>query len=283
MKISDVWKMYMTEKKMAGFSKYTFDAYRVQINLLIKHFGDVDIETLNLFEMKQYVAKDVERLKPSSLGHRIRCLRSIFRFAHEEGITPTFTIAKIKEPKYGKRVPKFIVEDDLERVREACQTPREKALISLLYATGCRIGEVHLMNKKDIDWNSRSIIVLGKGDKQREVYFDTKTKYWLKSYLDSRDDEIEALFICERPLHGVYSRSSIHQLRYTVKRVSKRSNVDVNIYPHRFRHTFATHLLDRGAPMEVISDLCGHARISTTQIYAQLSGERRREQYRKYF
>jgi integrase/recombinase XerD len=280
MRLTEVWTNFENDKRILGFSPHTFKAYRIQLNLMIRHFGDVEIQTITLDGLKSYLAKDAGRLKPSSVGHRVRYLRSFFRYAHEEGHTTTFTAAKLREPKEGQRVPKYIHEDDMERLREACNGPREKALICLLYATGCRIGEVHLMNKSDIDWENRSLIVLGKGDKQREVYFDTKTYLWLKEYLKTRTDEEEALFVSERrPI----MRSSIHQLRYTVKRIAKRSNVEVNIYPHRFRHTFCQHLIDRGAPMQAVSDLAGHARISTTKIYSTLRGEQRKAIYRKYF
>lgn len=280
MKLSEVWELYNADKQIEGFSPHTVKAYKIQHNLLVRHFGDIDIENIKLIELKQYLAKDAVRLKPASLGHRVRFLRGFFRYAHEEGITSTFVAAKLKEPKEGQRIPKFIVEEDLEWLRESCKGAREKALISLLYATGCRIGEVHRMNKNDVDWTNRSIIVLGKGDKQREVYFDTKTYLWLKEYLSERTDEETALFVSERkPI----VRSSIWSLRYTVKRIANRSEINANIYPHKFRHSFATHLLDRGAPLEVISDLCGHQKIETTRVYAQLSGKRRREQYLKYF
>jgi integrase/recombinase XerD len=248
--------------------------------MLIRHFGDISINEVTFVALKGYLAKDMDRLKASTIGHRVRFLRSLFRWAHEEGITNMNMAAKLKEPKQGKRVPKFIAEEDMEMLRESCKGPMEKALISLLYATGCRIGEVHGMNRNHINWESKSIIVLGKGNKEREVYFDIKTYLWLKEYLKKRTDNDPALFILERK---PFTRSSVPQLRYVVKRIAKRSEVNVNIYPHRFRHSMATHLLDRGAPMEIVSSLLGHQKIETTRIYAQLSGERRRELYRKYF
>jgi site-specific recombinase XerD len=278
--LSEVYHRFENEKRILGFSEHTFKAYTIQLNLLIRHFGDKEIHELSLDDLKSYLAKEAERLKPSSIGHRVRFIRSIFRFAHEEGYTDTFIAAKLREPKDGQRVPKYIPEDDLERLREACQTPREKALICLLYATGCRIGEIHLMNRNDIDWENRSIVVLGKGDKQREVYFDAKSYMWIKEYLQTRIDEESSLFVTERK---PYKRSTIWSLRYVVKRIAKHADVDINIYPHRFRHTFCQHMIDRGAPMEAVSDLAGHARISTTKIYASLRGEQRKAVYRKYF
>jgi integrase/recombinase XerD len=280
MLLSVLYKKFEAEKRILGFSDYTFKAYKIQMNLLIKHFGDKDIHEISLGDLKAYLGKASEKLKPSSLGHRVRFIRSIFRFAFEEGYTSTFIASKLKEPKTGPRIPRYIIEEDIELIRESCKTPRERALINLLYSTGCRIGEIYRMDRNQIDWEKRSIVVLGKGDKEREVYFDIKTRIWLKRYLNSRSDEDSALFVSERrPI----VRSTIHQLRYTVKRIAKRSGVEVRIYPHRFRHSFCTHLLNRGAPMEMISSLAGHTKISTTQIYASLSGEKRREFYNKYF
>lgn len=280
MKLSEVWLVFQADKQIEGFSVHTLQSYKIQLNLLIRQFGDVDINTIRLIDLKQYLAKHAERLKPSTIGARVRFIRSFFKYAHQEGITETFIASKLKEPKQGKRVPKFIMEEDLELLRESAKGPYEKALISLLYSTGCRIGEIHLMNRSHINWENKSMIVLGKGDKEREVYFDTKTNLWLREYLNKRVDDCDALFITERK---PFRRSSIAQLRYVVKRVAKRAELNVNIYPHRFRHSFCTHLMDRGAPLEVISSLAGHQKIETTRIYAALSGERRRELYRKYF
>jgi integrase/recombinase XerD len=121
--------------------------------------------------------------------------------------------------------------------------------------------------------------VLGKGDKEREVYFSIKAAIWLKKYLTTRKDTDTALFVTERAPH----RMSIAQIRYIVKRVAKRSEVEVIVYPHKLRHSYATHLLNRGAPMEGIQTLLGHQKLETTMLYAQLSGPRRKEIYTKYF
>ncbi|MFC0188502.1 tyrosine-type recombinase/integrase [Fictibacillus aquaticus] len=278
--LSEVWSAYKDDKKIEGFSDYTMRAYGIQVSLLIRHFGDVSISDISLLDLKRYLAKDADRLKPSTIGSRVRFMRSLFKWAHNEGVITANPAAKLKEPKEGKRVPKFIAEEDIERIREGARGPMEKALVCLLYATGCRIGEVHLMNKNHIHWEDRSLIVLGKGNKEREVYFDTKTYLWLKEYINSRTDDCEALFITER---RPFRRAQIHSLRRVVKRIAKRAGVKVNIYPHKYRHSFCTHLMDRGAPIEVISSLAGHQKIETTRIYAALSGERRREMYRKYF
>jgi integrase/recombinase XerD len=153
------------------------------------------------------------------------------------------------------------------------------ALIEFLYTTGCRISEVYRLNRNDIDLDNRSCVVLGKGNKEREVYFNTKCFIWLKKYLEQRKDADEALFVTKRAPR----RMGIDQLRRVVKRVAERSEIEVSVYPHRLRHSYATHLLNNRAPLEGIQTLLGHAKLETTKLYAHLSGPRRKEIYKRYF
>ncbi len=215
------------------------------------------------------------------MGGRIRFIRAFFRWATDEGYTGHNPAAKLREPRLGSRVPKALSEEDTEMLREACQTPLEHALVEFLYTSGCRISEVQRLNKDAIDWDGRSCIVLGKGNKEREVYFNTKCFIWLKKYIEKRTDNNEALFVTERAPH----RMGVDEMRYIIKRVAKRSEIDenVNIYPHKLRHSYATHLLNNGAPMEGIQTLLGHAKIETTKLYADLSGPKRKEIYKRYF
>lgn len=148
-----------------------------------------------------------------------------------------------------------------------------------MYSTGCRIGEVIPLNYTDIDWDNRSVVVLGKGSKEREVYFSSRCSIWLKKYLQGRLDRCTALIVTERDPH----RMSGHTIRHILKKIATRAKIESNVYPHKLRHTFATHLLDNGAPLEVIQTLLGHEKLKTTQIYTQLSGPRRKELYRRYF
>ncbi|MGK5511552.1 tyrosine-type recombinase/integrase [Brevibacillus formosus] len=162
----------------------------------------------------------------------------------------------------------------------SCSSHREHALLEFLYCTGCRVGEVHKLNLDDINWENCSAIVNGKGSKQREVYFTTECKVWLSRYIDSRQDNCKALFVTES--HPT-RRLAIPTIRYSLKKLATRGEVTAKVYPHRFRHTYACHLLDNGAPLEFIQGMLGHEKASTTQIYAQLRGERRRELYRRFF
>lgn len=279
MLLSEAWQIYSADKQIEGFSPATLKGYKVQHNLLLRHFGDIDIRTITLPDLKTYLIEKGGHLKPSSLGMRIRFIRAFFRWVTDEGYCDSNPARKLKEPKLGQRVPKALSEEDTVMLQEGCKMPLEHALINFIYSTGCRIGEVHRLNRNAINWDNRSCIVLGKGNKEREVYFSIKAAIWLKKYLNSRKDNDVALFVTERKPH----RMSIAQIRYVVKRVAKRSEVEANVYPHKLRHSFATHLLNNGAPMEGIQTLLGHTKIETTMLYAQLSGPRRKEIYTKYF
>jgi integrase/recombinase XerD len=277
--LSKAWDKYEGDKRIEGFSPYTLKAYGIQAKLIIKFFEDADIETLTTDHLKAYLANPGRNLKPSSLAHRIRFMKSLFRWCHEEGHLFQNPAAKIKEPKVGKRIPKFLTEKEIELLREACMSPMEKALFEFMFSTGCRIGEIVMLDCNTINWSNRSAIVRGKGDKEREVYFNIRAEIWLKRYIDSRQDQDSAIFVTERHPH----RMSIAQMRYVIKRISARAGINKEIHPHQLRHSYATHLLNNGAPVEVIQSLLGHEKSETTRIYAQLSGRLRQEFYQKYF
>lgn len=279
MKISECYTAYESDKRLEGYSPHTLKAYRLQAQLLIRAIGDVDLAQITLASLKSYLARDAERLKPASIGHRVRFIKSMFRWAQDEVLINGNPASKLKEPKQGARIPKALNEDDIEELRESCLSPLEHAIVEFMYTTGCRIGEIVTLNRGDIDWDARSVIVRGKGDKEREVYFSVKCEIWLKRYLRWRKDNDAALFVTERKPH----RISIPHMRYILKRVAKRSGIDVSVYPHKLRHSYATHLLNNGAPLEAIQTLLGHTKSDTTRIYAHLSGKRRQEIYRKYF
>lgn len=279
MLLTEAWRLYAADKQIEGFSPVTLKNYQIQHNLLLRYFGDTDLDKITLPDLKTYLVKEGGHLKPSSLGQRIRAIRAFFRWANEEGYCSGNPARKLKEPKLGLRVPKALSEEDTVMLEEGCNTPLEHALVEFMYSTGCRVGEVYRLNRNAINWESKSCIVLGKGDKEREVYFSIKAAIWLKKYLASRKDTDVALFVTERKPH----RLSTDMIRYIIKRVAGHSEMSTNVYPHKLRHSYATHLLNNGAPMEGIQTLLGHAKLETTMVYAHLSGPRRKEIYTKYF
>ena len=277
--LSDAWNLYKADKQIQGYLPQTLKAYNVQLNLLIRHLGDVSLDEITTDSLKLYLGKVTDQLKAASLGHRIRFIKSLFRWAQDENVLNGNPASKIKEPKLDIRIPKFLSEEEIEHLREACYTPLKNALFEFMYSTGCRIGEAVNLNCQSINFTNQYVIVVGKGNKEREVYFNTRCDIWLKRYLNEREDDQEALFVTVRAPH----RMSISQMRYAIKRISKRLGINKSIHPHQLRHSYATTLLNNGAPLEVIQNLMGHEKSETTKIYAYLSVTLRRELYKKFF
>ncbi|PEC23643.1 tyrosine-type recombinase/integrase [Bacillus cereus] len=280
MLLSEAWEQYQLDKKIEGYSPLTLKTSCFQYNLLLRYFGGINMSEFTTEKLKGYLIEAGEHLKPSSLGHRVRCIKSLFRWTHDEGFILKNPAAKLKEPKLGKRIPKSLSELEIEHLREACHNSMENALFEFLYSTGCCIGEVVKLNRDDINFSTNSVIVHGKGDKEREVYFNTRCTIWLKRYLDERNDEEPCLFITER---RPKRRMSIDNLRFIIKRISNRAGIKKSIHPHQLRHSYAIHMINNGAPLEVIQSLLGHEKSETTRIYAQLSGKLRHDFYIKYF
>lgn len=280
MLLSEAWEAYKMDKQLEGYSPRTIKNNALQIRLLIEDIGDVSINEVTLEVLKKYLynAQQERNLKNTSVNHRQRCVRSLFHWAHSEGHlekNPTYNLREMKEPQ---RIPKALGEENLEMLREGCASPREHALVEMFFASGCRLSELRNLNKRDINWDKRTFVVIGKGDKERECYFAIRAAIWLRKYLNSRKDDDPALFVTERAPH----RMSVERIREVIKEIAKRSGIEVNVYPHILRHTFATHLLNNNAPLSLVSEYLGHADIKTTKIYCQLSSERKRELYRQY-
>ena len=280
MLLSEAWERYQSDKKIEGYSPLTLKMYSFQYKLLKRYLGDIKIDEFTTEKLKQYLIESGGHLKPSSLGHRIRFIKSLFKSIHEERYILKNPAAKLKEPKLGQRIPKFLSKYEIEHLREGCHTPMENALFEFFYSTGCRIGEVAKLNREDINFMENSVIVHGKGDKEREVYFNIRCAIWLQRYLEKRDDDEPCLFVTER---NPKRRMSIDSLRYIIKRISNRAGIKKTIHPHQLRHSYATHLVDNGAPLDIIQSLLGHEKSETTRIYAHLSGKLRHDFYSKYF
>jgi integrase/recombinase XerD len=188
---------------------------------------------------------------------------------------------KIKNPKKEKRMPKAMTIEELEMVRESCKTLRERAMVEVFYATGCRLSEINNIDRfKDINWRNMSIVVVGKGNKQRVVYFGYKVIFHLKKYLNSRTDDGSALFITQRK---PYRKLSNRGIQREIKIIAKRCGLEDKVHVHTYRHTLATNLLNNGSDLSTVSEILGHAEIGTTQIYAQVTNEHINQTYKKCF
>lgn len=201
MRLSEASTRYLQVRRQDGYSPHTLAAYRLQHTVLIRHLGDVDVRTVTLEQLREYLARH-DHLKPSSRGHQIRAIKSLFRWCEDEGLVLPNPARKLKEPKLGQRVPKALNMDELEWLRDACRTPLEHAIVEFFFATGCRVGEVVRINRADVDWPRGCVVVVGQGNKEREVYFGSKARIWMGRYLTGRHDIDPALLSLSAPRTG---------------------------------------------------------------------------------
>ncbi|QNB48190.1 tyrosine-type recombinase/integrase [Thermanaerosceptrum fracticalcis] len=275
--VAEKVKLYLAAKKLEGLSPLTLEGYEIELRLFA-NFVQKPVEAMTTNDIRQFLGK-FEDLKLSSISRKLSVLKSFFGWLTEEEIIPRDPTRKIKPPKKEKHLPKALSIEELELIRESCQTPRERALVEVFYATGCRLSEIQQLNRQDIDWQQRSAKVIGKGNKEREVYFSFKAIYHLKKYLKTRDDIVPALFVTQRK---PYRRMSKRAIQREFDIIAARAEISKNLHPHVMRHTMATLTLNNGADIVAVQSLLGHSNPATTQVYAQLTSGRRKEQYQKY-
>jgi integrase/recombinase XerD len=271
-------EQFLSAKQLDGLSKgTTLKNYKLQLNIFSKEINK-NVEYISTAHLRNYLSK-YSYLKPSSIASKISVLKSFFSWLLQEEIIQKNPMKKIKTPKFNKHNPKYLEVDELEMLREACVTVRQRALVECLYATGARLSELCNMNIKDIDFNSFSTKVVGKGGKERDVFFSLKAIHHLKKYLITRNDDCEALIVTER---RPYRRLSNRGIQREIAKITSNSSIKKNVTPHVLRHTLASLSLNNNMDISVISDLLGHSNISTTQIYAHVTDENKRYQYKKH-
>lgn len=275
--LTDKIQLFLSAKKLEGLSKVTLDSYLLELNTFSKKVKK-RVEDITTAEIRVFLGS-FEHLKLSSVSRKLSVLKSFFGWLTAEEFLQRDPTTKIKPPKKEKRLPKALSIEELELLRESCKTNRQRAFLEILYATGCRLSEVHALNKSDINYRTASCRVIGKGNKEREVYFSPKAMYHLRKYLMNRTDDSEALMVTERK---PYRRLSQRGIQREIGIIAKQAGLDKKISPHTMRHTFATLTLNNGADIAAVQALLGHEDPATTQIYAQLTEEKKRETHKKY-
>jgi len=270
-------ELFLAAKKLEGLSHLTLENYRLHLSIFAEKIKKKTSE-ITPADIRVYLGQFAGQ-KQSTIGTKLSILKSFFGWLTAEEIIPRDPTLKIKHPKKEKRLPKALTIEELEMIREACTTHRQRALIEVLYATGGRLSEIQALNRDDINWQDGSARVIGKGNKEREVYLSHKAMYHLRKYLFNRLDQEPALFVTERRPFRRLSRRGIQR---EVALIARRAGIKKTVSPHVLRHTFATLTLNNGAELAAVQALLGHENPATTQIYAQITDERKREQHRKY-
>lgn len=275
--IEEKLQIYLASKKLDGLSKTTLRDYNYQLLIFASHLIK-PLATITTMDLRMYLSARCKKMKPSSVNGQISILKSFFRWLNEEEYIPKNPASKLKQTKEPKRLRYSPTEEEIEILRQACKTEREKALTEFLITTGCRLSEIVNTNKEDLNWYEMSLNVVGKGNKERKVYFNAKAKILLKNYLDVRKDDTPALFVASK---GKHLRLSSRSIEREVEKVAKRAGFQKSIYPHLYRHFFGTHNINAGMPLTVLQRLMGHESPQTTLIYAELNEENVKHEYKK--
>lgn len=270
---------FLSAKEVEGCSIRTIKYYRENIEKLICKM-DKSIKTITTEDIRKYLSdyKESNRCSSVTIDNLRRIFSSFFSWLEDEDYIIKSPVRRIHKVKTAMLVKETFSDENIEAMRDECKFIRNLAMIELLYSTGIRVGELVNLNKKNINFEDRSCIVQGKGNKQREVYFDARTKIHLRQYLELRNDNNIALFVSK---NSPYQRLSISGVERIVRRLGIETNIN-KVHPHKFRRTLATMAIDKGMPIEQVQKLLGHVKIETTMHYAMVNQNNVRNSHRKY-
>ena len=270
---------FISAKRIEGCSEKSLKYYQKTIANMLGTVGK-QLKHIDTDDLRRYLTSYQEDNNSSrvTIDNIRRILSSFFSWLEEENYIMKSPIRRIHKIKTASTIKDTYTDEALEQMRDDCSELRDLALIDMLASTGMRVGELVLLNRSDVDFEERECIVLGKGNKERIVYFDARTKLHLKQYLNSRTDDNEALFVS---LKAPYNRLKIGGVEVRIRKIGKRLNIH-KAHPHKFRRTLATMAIDKGMPIEQLQQLLGHRRIDTTLQYAMVKQSNVKIAHRKY-
>lgn len=270
---------FLSAKRIEGCSEKTIKYYKSTIEIMystiskgVRHIQTEDLRTYLMdYQQKNNSSK-------VTIDNIRRILSSFFSWLEDEDYIIKSPVRRIHKVKTTTNVKETYTDEEIEKMRDSCNELRDLAIIDMLISTGMRIGEMVRLNTSDINFNERECVVLGKGDKERIVYFDAKTKLHLQNYIDNRTDNNSALFVS---LKYPYERMKIGGIESRLREIGKQLNIH-KVHPHKFRRTLATMAIDKGMPIEQLQQLLGHKRIDTTLQYAMVKQSNVKNAHRKF-
>lgn len=272
-------KKFISAKEIEGCSNRTTKYYE---STLIKMNSKMDkgITHMTTDDLRTYLTdyQKINNCSKGSIDNIRRNLSSFFSWLEEENYILKSPMKRIHKIKTDKVIKDTYSDETLELLRDNCNCLRDLAIIDLLSSTGMRVGELVRLNINDIDFENRECVVFGKGNKERPVYFDARTKIHLKNYLNSRTDSNPALFVS---LDKPHNRLNISGVEIRLRQLGRRLGIS-KVHPHKFRRTVATKAIDKGMPIEQVQSLLGHSQIDTTMHYAMVNQNNVKESHRKY-
>ena len=270
---------FLSSKSVEGCSEKTIAYYRSTLNNALTKVGK-KISHVTTDDLRNYL-NDYQKESNASkvtVDNIRRILSSFFAWLEDENHIVKSPVRRIHKVKTGKTVKETYTDEALEEMRDHAGNSRDLALIDLLASTGMRVGELVKLNRDDIDFLNRECVVTGKGDKQRKVYFDARTKIHLRKYLSERTDNNDALFVS---LLSPSQRLQISGVEIRLRKLGRELNMP-KVHPHKFRRTLATMAIDKGMPIEQVQHLLGHQSLDTTLQYAMVNQNNVKLSHRKY-
>ena len=275
----DTVACFINAKRIEGCSEKTLSYYRQTIVSMLSGI-EKEPQEIVTEDLRKYLTEYQANRKSSkvTIDNIRRILSSYFSWLEDEDYIVKSPVRRIHKVKTAKVVKDTYTDEALELMRDNCTTARDLAMIDLLASSGMRVGELVTLNREDINFNERECVVIGKGNKERLVYFDARTKIHLQNYLEGRSDENPALFVS---LKAPFNRLMIGGVETRLRELGKRLNIP-KVHPHKFRRTLATTAIDKGMPIEQVQQLLGHQKIDTTMHYAMVKQQNVKLAHRKY-
>ena len=272
-------QLFLAAKRVEGCSDKTVRYYESTIRNMAEKI-DADVIDITTDDLRMYLDQYQQSSKAGkvTIDNIRRILSSFFSWLEDEDYIVKSPVRRIHKVKTCKTVKETYSDEALEIMRDNTECDRDLAIIDLLASTGMRVGELVKLNRSDIDFEGRECVVLGKGNKQRKVYFDARTKIHLQNYLNSRSDENEALFVS---LQKPFNRLQISGVEIRLRELGRKLNIN-KVHPHKFRRTLATMAIDKGMPIEQVQQLLGHQSVDTTLQYAMVNQANVKASHRKY-
>lgn len=275
----DAAAAFLSAKRIEGCSEKTIDYYGKTIEAMLSAVKKPP-QRITTEDLRQYLMDYQTRRHAGkvTIDNIRRILSSFFSWLEDEDYIVKSPIRRIHKVRTVKLVKETYTDEALELMRDQCGNLRDLAIIDLLASSGMRVGELVRLNRDDIDFHERECVVLGKGSRERLVYFDARTKIHLQNYLASRRDSSPALFVSLRAPH---ERLQIGGVEARLRRLGQRLHLS-RVHPHKFRRTLATAAIDKGMPIEQLQRLLGHQKIDTTLHYAMVKQQNVKLAHRKY-
>jgi len=275
----DAVAAFIAAKRIEGCSEKTLTYYEKTIVVMLNTIGK-SVQQITTDDLRQYLTiYQAERNSSKvTIDNIRRILASFYSWLEDEDYIIKSPVRRIHKVKTAKLVKETYTDETLELMRDNCDSLRDLAIIDLLASSGMRIGEMVALNREDINFAERECIVFGKGNRERLVYFDARTKIHLQNYIDSRTDSNPALFVTLRSPH---KRLQIGGVELRLRELGRRLSIP-KVHPHKFRRTLATSAIDKGMPIEQVQQLLGHQKIDTTMHYAMVKQQNVKLAHRKY-